>query len=156
MRDSGLAELSIGHRCVALEQRQIRVRHLQAPGTLKIQRRACFVSQGEANHSAETPCDTCSPDTVKLENLHWPSAVRRSVKWTTPLGNSMPRHGAGGSGGSGGAGFGEAASSACLAFAPLEAFPRRGIEWTSKKCPLEVPSCRAPTRALACDSSHEK
>lgn len=33
MRDSGLAERSIGHRCVALEQQQSRVRHLQAPGT---------------------------------------------------------------------------------------------------------------------------
>jgi len=147
MRDSGLAELSIGHRCVALEQRQIRVRHLQAPGTLKIQRRACFVSQGEANHSAETPCDTCSPDTVKLENLHWPSAVRRSVKWTTPLGNSMPRHGAGGSGGAGFGGFGAAAFSASLSFAASARFwfPRRPIELTStfgcQRRPTSRPTC---------------
>ena len=102
-------------------------RHLQVPGTLRIHRRACSVSQGEANHSAETPCDTCSPFTVKLENLRWPSAAQRSVKWTTPSPNSMPRHGAGG--GSGGA----VALTASLRFAASERFwfPRRPIELTS-------------------------
>ena len=97
----------------------------------KIHRRACFVSQGEANHSAETPCDTCSPDTVKLENLHWPSAVRRSVKWTTPSPNSMPRHGAGGSGGAGFGGLGAVALTASLRFAACLAFPPRPIELKS-------------------------
>lgn len=98
----------------------------------KIHRRACFVSQGEANHSAETPCDTCSPDTVKLENLHWPSAVRRSVKWMTPFGNSMPRHGAGGSGGAGFGGLGAVALTASLRFAACLAFPPRPIEPKSR------------------------
>jgi hypothetical protein len=87
------------------------------PGPLRLQRRACFVCQGEASHSAEAPCGTCPPVTVNLRIL---SALAIGGPKVCQVDHD-PRHGAGGSGGAALGGLGAAALSASLSFA----FPPR-------------------------------